>query len=137
MKPAPTASLLAAIKPATPCFEPAQRLVRQASSAIANSLQSRCKTFAYGASIPGTTRGTPAAPTTALLLSTAGGLCAQHRNLLVMPGAVACDDHQLPSGLPPGERAGPWAGLAEKLGISPDRPGMSLPTSQGLRGCAC
>lgn len=86
-EPAPPHRFWLQLNAAAPCFEPVRVLVSGSEQRNANSLQSRCKTFAYGASIQARREARAAGADDALLLSTAGGLCCSSTaNLLVLQG---------------------------------------------------
>jgi branched-subunit amino acid aminotransferase/4-amino-4-deoxychorismate lyase len=75
---------LSAIKP---CFEPVRVIVSATETRSATSLLSRCKSFAYGASIQARRQALEAGADDALLASSAGGLCCgTSANLLVWRG---------------------------------------------------
>lgn len=75
---------LSAIKP---CFEPVRVIVSATETRSATSLLSRCKSFAYGASIQARRQALEAGADDALLASSAGGLCCgTSANLLVCRG---------------------------------------------------
>ena len=75
---------LSAIKP---CFEPVRVIVSPTETRSATSLLSRCKSFAYGASIQARRQARAAGADDALLPSSAGGLCCgTTANLLVWQG---------------------------------------------------
>ena len=75
---------LSAIKP---CFEPVRVIVSPTETRSATSLLSRCKSFAYGASIQARRQALEAGADDALLASSAGGLCCgTSANLLVCRG---------------------------------------------------
>ena len=75
---------LSAIKP---CFEPVRVIVSATETRSATSLLSRCKSFAYGASIQARRQARAAGAADALLPSSAGGLCCgTTANLLVWRG---------------------------------------------------
>jgi branched-subunit amino acid aminotransferase/4-amino-4-deoxychorismate lyase len=75
---------LSAIKP---CFEPVRVIVSATETRSATSLLSRCKSFAYGASIQARHQALEAGADDALLASSAGGLCCgTSANLLVCRG---------------------------------------------------
>ena len=75
---------LSAIKP---CFEPVRVIVSATETRSATSLLSRCKSFAYGASIQARRQARAAGADDALLPSSAGGLCCgTTANLLVWRG---------------------------------------------------
>ena len=72
---------LSAIKP---CFEPVRVIVSATETRSSTSLLSRCKSFAYGASIQARRQALEAGADDALLASSAGGLCCgTSANLLV------------------------------------------------------
>ena len=75
---------LSAIKP---CFEPVRVIVSPTETRSTTSLLSRCKSFAYGASIQARRQALEAGADDALLNSSAGGLCCgTSANLLVCRG---------------------------------------------------
>jgi branched-subunit amino acid aminotransferase/4-amino-4-deoxychorismate lyase len=75
---------LSAIKP---CFEPVRVIVSPTETRSATSLLSRCKSFAYGASIQARRQALEAGAEDALVTSSAGGLCCgTSANLLVCRG---------------------------------------------------
>ena len=75
---------LSAIKP---CFEPVRVIISGTETRSATSLLSRCKSFAYGASIQARRQALEAGADDALLASSAGGLCCgTSANLLVCRG---------------------------------------------------
>ena len=70
-----------------PCFEPVRVIVSPTETRSATSLLSRCKSFAYGASIQARRQALEAGADDALLASSAGGLCCgTSANLLVCRG---------------------------------------------------
>ncbi|MCP9776573.1 MULTISPECIES: aminotransferase class IV [unclassified Cyanobium] len=70
-----------------PCFEPVRVIVSATETRSATSLLSRCKSFAYGASIQARRQALEAGADDALLASSAGGLCCgTSANLLVCSG---------------------------------------------------
>ena len=70
-----------------PCFEPVRVIVSPTETRSATSLLSRCKSFAYGASIQARRQALEAGAEDALLTSSAGGLCCgTSANLLVCRG---------------------------------------------------
>ena len=70
-----------------PCFEPVRVIVSATETRSATSLLSRCKSFAYGASIQARRQALEAGADDALLASSAGGLCCgTSANLLVWRG---------------------------------------------------
>lgn len=77
---------LSALKP---CFEPVRVIVSATETRSATSLLSRCKSFAYGASIQARRQALEAGADDALLNSSAGGLCCgTSANLLVCRGGA-------------------------------------------------
>jgi branched-subunit amino acid aminotransferase/4-amino-4-deoxychorismate lyase len=72
-----------------PCFEPVRVIVSPTETRSATSLLSRCKSFAYGASIQARRQALEAGADDALLNSSAGGLCCgTSANLLVCRGGT-------------------------------------------------
>lgn len=70
-----------------PCFAPLRVIVSPTETRSATSLLSRCKSFAYGASIQARRQARAAGADDALLPSSAGGLCCgTTANLLVWRG---------------------------------------------------
>ena len=70
-----------------PCFAPLRVIVSPTETRSATSLLSRCKSFAYGASIQARRQALEAGADDALLNSSAGGLCCgTSANLLVCRG---------------------------------------------------
>jgi branched-subunit amino acid aminotransferase/4-amino-4-deoxychorismate lyase len=70
-----------------PSFEPVRVIVSATETRSATSLLSRCKSFAYGASIQARRQALEAGADDALLASSAGGLCCgTSANLLVCRG---------------------------------------------------
>ncbi|MCP9913794.1 aminotransferase class IV [Cyanobium sp. BA20m-14] len=70
-----------------PCFAPLRVIVSPTETRSATSLLSRCKSFAYGASIQARRQARAAGADDALLPSSAGGLCCgTTANLLVWHG---------------------------------------------------
>ena len=137
-EPAPPHRFWLQFDAATPCFEPVSVLVSGSEQRNANSLQSRCKTFAYGASIQARREARAAGADDALLLSTAGGLCCgSTANLLVHHG----ERWRTPaaaSGCLPGVMRGRALslGLAEEAWINPADLDRDLASGQGLEGAA-
>jgi len=134
-EPAPPQSLLAAIqRRQQPCFEPVQRpRQRQRAAQNANSLQSRCKTFAYGRFDPARTRGTAAAGAdTPCCLSTAGAALLRRAPPIFWYAGGRWLTQQLPVAACRGDARPAWAwGWPKKLGISPPTCGMELAIKPG------
>lgn len=79
-----TPSFWLQLSPAEPCFTPLRVIVSPTEERSATSLLSRCKSFAYGASIQARRQAREAGADDALLPSSAGGLCCgTTANLLV------------------------------------------------------
>lgn len=87
---------------ATPCFDPITVIVSATERRCSTSLLSRCKSFAYGASILARRQARAAGADDALLASSAGGLCCgTTANLLVLRAGQWCTP-PLASGCLPG-----------------------------------
>ena len=78
---------LSAIKP---CFEPVRVIVSATETRSATSLLSRCKSFAYGASIQARRQALEAGADDALLASSAGGLCCRGGSWITPPLSSGC-----------------------------------------------
>jgi branched-subunit amino acid aminotransferase/4-amino-4-deoxychorismate lyase len=75
------------LSPSAPSFAPVRVIVSATEVRSATSLLSRCKTFAYGASLVARRQAAAAGAHDALLASSAGGLCCgSAANLLVRRG---------------------------------------------------
>ncbi|MFM7674188.1 MAG: aminotransferase class IV [Synechococcus sp.] len=110
------------LTPMRPAFTPVRVLVSRWERRNAASNLSRCKTFAYGASIQARREARGAGCDDALLLSTAGGLCCgSAANLLVRRGDRWLTP-PLASGCLPGvmRQRALEAGLAEEAELTPE-----------------
>lgn len=106
------------LHPVRPCFEPVRVIVSRTERRVAGSLLSRCKTFAYGASIQARREARAAGADDALLESTAGGLCCgTAANLLVRRGR-----RWLTPPLASGCLPGVMRGRALALGLAEEAP---------------
>lgn len=136
--PAPPHRFWLQLSAAEPCFEPVRAVVSSSEQRNAASLQSRCKTFAYGASIQARREARAAGADEALLLSTAGGLCCgTSANLLVLRGP-RWQTPPLASGCLPGVMRGRalYLGKAEEGWIEPGDLGGVPGTGEHLQGAA-
>lgn len=102
------------LSPAVPCFAPVRVIVSTTEMRSATSLLSRCKTFAYGASLVARRQAAAAGAHDALLASSAGGLCCgSAANLLVRRA-----DHWLTPPLASGCLPGVMRARALALGLA-------------------